>query len=272
MAWIESHTELAHHPKTRKLARLLECSIPTAVGHLHCLWHWALDHAFDGDLSGYESEDIAVGAMWDGDPEVFVKALISAKSREGTGFVDQDGERLVLHDWESYTAHLRARRESAGKANHIRWHSGRNVHIPSCEWCRNPNGIVEESPTESEPPATGEQSESERSPNGFNEESTVTVTKQKPEPEPEPKIKRARAISSDFELTPALREWGEENFPRVELVAETQKFIDHFTANGKPMKDWTAAWRNWIRRASEFAPRSNGSRDLDYPDLPRIAG
>lgn len=39
MPWIESHTTIGSHPKTRKLARRLEVSIPEAVGILHLLWH-----------------------------------------------------------------------------------------------------------------------------------------------------------------------------------------------------------------------------------------
>jgi len=38
VAWIESHQTLGQHPKTRKLARLLNISAPTAVGHLQFLW------------------------------------------------------------------------------------------------------------------------------------------------------------------------------------------------------------------------------------------
>lgn len=173
MAWIESHQEVANHPKTRKLARRLNIPIPQAVGHLHVLWHWALTHAFDGDLSGYDFEDIAVGAMWDGDADEFVKALLEAKGRSGAGFLEQAGERIFLHDWQTYTAHLRARRESAQKANHIRWHSDRNVTDSACEWCRTPDGI--------EP-------ESERSQDGTDAESTVPepdLTEQNLKPMPD---------------------------------------------------------------------------------------
>lgn len=154
MAWIESHQEVGRHPKTRKLARRLDVSIPAAVGHLHCLWHWALVHAFDGDLTGWEAEDIAIAAMWEGDPDDFIKALLEARGPSGHGYLEEHANQLVLHDWDKYTAHLRARRESAQKANHVRWHSGRNANDPSCEWCRNPES-------------------SERNPNGQQSESTV---------------------------------------------------------------------------------------------------
>jgi hypothetical protein len=185
MAWIESHQELARHPKTRKLARKLDVSLPAAIGHLHILWWWALDHAFDGDLTGWDSEDVALGAMWEGDPEVFIKALIESRGASGHGFLEQDGERLFLHDWETYTAHLRARRESAQKANHIRWHSGRNLKDPSCELCRNPNGVASDSLTIPSTPSS---------------ESTVpNLTKPNPtEPNQEPKTP-SRPDDRDFE-------------------------------------------------------------------------
>ena len=66
---------------------------------------------------------------------------------------------------------------------------------------------------------------------------------------------RARAIE-DWKPSEPLIEWAIEKYPSVDLLSETQKFIDHFTANGKPMKDWDAAWRNWIRRSVEFARSS----------------
>ncbi|QFI65230.1 hypothetical protein EKH55_0356 [Sinorhizobium alkalisoli] len=35
-------------------------------------------------------------------------------------------------------------------------------------------------------------------------------------------------------------------------------FLDYYRANGKPMRDWNATWRNWIRRAPDFDRRSQG--------------
>lgn len=119
MAWIESHQELGRHPKTRRLARMLGISLPAAVGHLHYLWWWALDFAEDGDLSGYDSYEIAEAAMWEGDPDEIVDALVHAQFLDRTG----DGG-LVLHDWDEYAGRLierrardreRKRRERAAK-------------------------------------------------------------------------------------------------------------------------------------------------------------
>lgn len=106
MAWIESHQELGRHPKTKRLARRLGVSVPQAIGHLHCLWWWALDFAEDGDLTRTEPEDIADAAMWDGDPAALVTALVEA------GFCDtgEDG-MLRLHDWDDYAGRLVERRK-----------------------------------------------------------------------------------------------------------------------------------------------------------------
>ncbi len=101
MAWIESHQELANHPKTGRLAHYLGIGKPQAVGHLHFLWWYALSYAEDGDLSDL-SDLIAYGASWDGDEEVFVAALIKS------GFLDEDYQ---LHDWMDYAGKLVERRE-----------------------------------------------------------------------------------------------------------------------------------------------------------------
>ena len=56
--------------------------------------------------------------------------------------------------------------------------------------------------------------------------------------------------------------------PNVNLKQEHVKFADHYTANGKAMKDWDATWRNWMRRVKEFAPTSRAStRQQETDDL-----
>lgn len=106
MAWIESHQELGRHPKTKRLARLLNISLPTAVGHLQFLWWWALDYAQDGCLGRFDAADIADAALWEGDPGTFIEALCEA------GFLDRTDEgSLVIHDWNDYAGRLLEQRE-----------------------------------------------------------------------------------------------------------------------------------------------------------------
>lgn len=106
MAWIESNQEIGRHPKTKKLARLLDISVITAVGHLHYFWWWALDFAQDGALAKFDDCDISEACMWVGDVKIFVDSLIEA------GFIDKNESVFCIHDWYEYAGRLIERRQS----------------------------------------------------------------------------------------------------------------------------------------------------------------
>ena len=105
MSWIESNQEVGRHPKTKKLARLLEVSVVTAVGHLHYLWWWAMDFAQDGYIGKYDDFDIAEACLWAGDHQSFVEALLQS------GFVDKTESGLLIHDWFEYAGRLIIQKE-----------------------------------------------------------------------------------------------------------------------------------------------------------------
>lgn len=86
MAWIEAHQGLARHPKTRRLARLLNLPLPTVIGHLFLLWWWALDYAQDGNLGKFCADDISDAVDYKGDSSELVSALTTA------GFIDSNVE------------------------------------------------------------------------------------------------------------------------------------------------------------------------------------
>ena len=129
MAWIESHQSLGAHPKTKKLARLLNISAPTAIGHLHMLWWWALDYAQDGDLSKYQAEDIADAVLWDGSASLLMASLLDA------GFLDQPDGNPRIHDWDEYGGKLLAKRkadaERKAKAARPAEFQGSSVGVPA---------------------------------------------------------------------------------------------------------------------------------------------
>lgn len=103
MAYIQSHQELARHPKTLKAAALLDVSVPAVIGHLHMLWWWALDYAPDGDVHDFDAYDLALGSGWCDAPDTFVAALENAGPGSMPGFLERDDcGRLVLHDWDEY--------------------------------------------------------------------------------------------------------------------------------------------------------------------------
>lgn len=75
---------------------------------------------------------------------------------------------------------------------------------------------------------------------------------------------RATRIPDDFTVTPEMVAWARQNVPNVDGRRETERFIDHWQAasgaNARK-RDWTAAWRNWMRRADDdLGGRANGSR------------
>jgi hypothetical protein len=79
---------------------------------------------------------------------------------------------------------------------------------------------------------------------------------QAPEPNSLPKVesaqkRAARKCPASFVLTPEMREWVEREFPMVNAEAETEKFRDHTFKTA--ISDWTGAWRNWMRKAAEYA-------------------
>lgn len=125
MAWLEVHQELPSHPKTVKAGRLLDIRRTSVVGHMVSLWLWALDHAQDGDLSGYDADEIANAAGWDGEPQAFVDALLTCGRQGKAGFLEIVDEKLLIHDWLEYTGKLierrrqDAERKRTGRRNEI---------------------------------------------------------------------------------------------------------------------------------------------------------
>jgi hypothetical protein len=101
MLWIRVEGDLRTHPKTRRLARALGVQPAQVIGHLVCLWTYALAHAPDGDLRDLEPDDIAEGALYGGDPQALVAALLAV------GLLDQGPAGLLIHDWTEYAAGLR---------------------------------------------------------------------------------------------------------------------------------------------------------------------
>ena len=121
LAWIESHQSLLNHPKTLAASAILKIDKVKLIGHLHCLWWWALDVAdVDGKFPPRcTAQVIAQGALWRGKAEVFISALCDA------GFIDEDDQSQRLHDWYEYAGKLNAKRA----ANKERMKEKRAGHV-----------------------------------------------------------------------------------------------------------------------------------------------
>ena len=106
MAWIESHTVLMRHRKVAHLANALRLRRSAIIGHLHALWHAALEQQDDGDLSSWSDEFIAECSDFPGDAPQYVRLLQEA------GWLDGK----LLHDWPDYAgAFLRSRYASGNR-------------------------------------------------------------------------------------------------------------------------------------------------------------
>ena len=113
MAWFEAHDTMARHPKTLKLARLLNADRRCAVGLLHDLFSWGLYSADkEGRLPGLTAADIAQALDYSpkkGDS--VVTALVES------GYLEQDGGTYRLHDWYDYAGKLYDSREKNREKN-----------------------------------------------------------------------------------------------------------------------------------------------------------
>jgi hypothetical protein len=108
MAWIEVHQQLVSHPKLLDVADDLEICAPQAIGHLLCLWLWAVEYAPDGDLERFSVRRIEGAAHWTGPAGALVEAL------QARGWLDG----WQIHDWYEYAGKLveRRREDAARKA------------------------------------------------------------------------------------------------------------------------------------------------------------
>lgn len=82
------------------------------------------------------------------------------------------------------------------------------------------------------------------------------------------KFDNAVRIPEPFPLSEDMKQWVRDNTPGIDAWKEHEKFIDHWL--GAPdktgrKKDWLATWRNWMRRAQEYAEEAIARRGENKP-------
>lgn len=63
---------------------------------------------------------------------------------------------------------------------------------------------------------------------------------------------RGTRIPADFHVTADMVAWAREHAPEVDGKAETEKFVDHWTASALPTSykmNWARAWQTWMRNS-----------------------
>lgn len=142
MAWIPSDSDMGSHPKTRRIARRLEVTLPTAVGFLHLFWHWCVKFAPDGHLTLSEVEDVADSIMWDKEPESFIGALcesgFASQVRDDTGVVIG----FSVHNWEKHGGKYDKRKRRNADAQAAFRERNKDDNTPSSPDINNSNDHV----------------------------------------------------------------------------------------------------------------------------------
>lgn len=100
MAWISVHEQVIGG-KLRELSKEIGCSQNEALGILLRFWLWGINNADkEGRITGADKEDVAevltVGKSKELVAEDIVEAMIT------TGWLDEEGDHLFIHDWEEW--------------------------------------------------------------------------------------------------------------------------------------------------------------------------
>jgi len=143
MAWIETHSDIWAHHKTRTLSKEAGITKVQAVGHLLSLWHFILENAWrDADLEAWGDDGIEEAARWAGEPGKLVASLRTS------GFMDG----FVAHGWLERAGTLvydRLRKEKQKRDNvkrvvpgTVQTDSGKFREIPGTVPATQPNPTI----------------------------------------------------------------------------------------------------------------------------------
>lgn len=67
------------------------------------------------------------------------------------------------------------------------------------------------------------------------------------------RVERRVPFPADFAITGELRTWANTKTPGLDLEIQTERFKNHAEANARTAANWSAAWRNWMLKAVEYA-------------------
>lgn len=119
--YIRVRTGFYTHRKTAKLRGMLGDDAFWAVPRL---WAYAAEHQPDGDLSSYDSRELANLIGCYKHEEALLQAL------KTVGYVDQDGK---IHDWAEHNGYHSMHHKRAKSAAAARWADKKSLPAPSKE-------------------------------------------------------------------------------------------------------------------------------------------
>jgi hypothetical protein len=196
-------------------------------GHCQSRKSWR----FEMPVRGLKSQ-----CRFSGDAEAFEAALIDA------GFLKRDGEFVEVLGWEEKNKSLIAAWDNGAKGGRPPKEPKQNPRVTETEPMDNP------AVTQTEPSANPRETDKSREDKSREETTSLRSVAQR----------ATRKCPKSFEVTEDLIAWAGEEAPSVDLKRETAKFRDHTFKSAH--SDWDGAWRNWMRKATEFAPPRNAIR------------
>lgn len=250
--FITVHDGMPDHPKIDELS-------DAAFRLLVRLWCWCSRNRTDGFIRE---------ATWSKSGTAKTRRELLAELVHEPGHTckhcpDVPAGQFVMHDylehqrsaaeWEA----LSGKRSVAGELGaHNRWHKDGRTD-PKCHYCAMasaiPNAMANGSQTHGKPMADVD----------------VDVDKQPSSTSsPRERAKRATQAPPRLDVTADMQKWASDNDIRADLDAETLAFLDFHRAKGSAFKDWTAAWRTWMRNSVKFN-RPNSSRP--YQNTPAVS-
>ncbi len=195
------------HPKVKKLMRRHG---DIAFWNLIKFWSFIAINKPQGDLSGYDIDDLEIGAGWSGEPGVFYQSLVELR------FVDVIDGKTYIHDWENHkgwACHAEKRSEKAKKAASARWEkrtgsTGSNAKTCS-EQCNEHTPSNAPSPSPSPSPSPNPSPKEDIAPTSFESEPVVKI----------PLNQKGMVF---FVTVEDIEQW-QETFPGVDVLLELKR-------------------------------------------------
>jgi hypothetical protein len=247
--WIKLRVDLHDDPAVICISARLDISEDEVVGKLARLWAWADRHTVDGKAP-------SITPAWI-DRFLHMPGISDALVAVGWASFSADG--IELPHFERHN----------GKSAKVRAEAAIRQRLSRQGRDTQPKQVTDVSHQKRDKSVTREEKRREekeppyipplRAVKGGKAANDPPPPLIKPAPPPPPPAKqtaaaarraRAKPLTRPFMLTRDMRAWAAEKVAGVDLKEETAKFVDHYIGNGKPMVDWVACWRNWMRNAS----------------------
>lgn len=232
--WIKMRSNLWDDPRVSRLCDITGHDEAAIVGALYWLWATADQHSEDGVLQGLTVRQV--------DRKTHVKGFGAAMCEIGWLADHPEGVRIVRFEEHNGTSAKRRcsesrRKMSARDADTLRTHCVQGAD-------ENQNDCGSDAHLEKE-------KSREESTSSLRSDVVAPHADDEPQRKTSGAPKRATQLPNDFEPDETAARVAAEL--GVSVSRELPKFRDYHAAKGKPMKDWQAAFRTWLRNAKEYA-------------------